>query len=140
MLNRLKYKFICFMNGRYGGADKLNYFLLGFYLFLWFVNLLIPNALISLVLDILSFAVAIYVFFRMFSKNIYKRRRENEAFLRLSSKFLPNFNLLKSKWRDRKTHKYVKCPSCKSTLRLQRIPGEHTAKCPRCNARFKVKN
>ena len=129
-----------FMYGRYGGADKLNYFLLCVYLFLWIFNLFIGNPLISLTLDILSFSIAIIVFFRIFSKNVYKRRRENELFVRFSSRFLPNIDLIKSKWRDRKTHKYLKCPACKAILRLKKIPGEHTAKCPRCNERFKVKN
>ncbi len=128
------------MSGRYGGADKLNYFLLGAYIFVCLLNAFIFNQAISLILDIIMLGIMFCVIFRMFSKNIYKRSRENQAFIKISKKILPDVKLLKSKWRDRKTHVYKKCPNCKAQLRLKRIPGEHTAKCPRCQSSFKVKN
>ena len=139
-MNSLKYKIMRFMSGRYGGADKLNYFLLGLYLFFCILNALIKNFVVTIVLEALTLACMFVVLFRMFSRNIYKRRRENEVFLKISRTVLPNTKLIKSKWKDRKTHVYKKCPACKAQLRLKKIPGVHTAKCPRCQNTFKVKN
>ncbi len=139
-MNSLRYKLIRFMSGRYGGNDRLNYFLLGLYVFVCILNAFIFNNIISLVLDIIMLGLMFSVLFRMFSRNIYKRKRENEVFTKISKIILPDTKLLKSKWRDRKTHIYKKCPSCKAQLRLKRIPGEHTVRCPRCQASFNVKN
>lgn len=137
-MNSLRYKFMRFMSGRYGGSDKLNFFLLGFYLFLWILNIIIRSAIVSLIIDILMLAVTIFIFFRIFSKNIYKRKRENDVFLKISSKIFPDVKLWKNKWRDRKTHVYKKCPQCKAVLRLKKIKGDHTTRCPRCNHSFDV--
>ena len=137
-MNSLRYKLMRFMSGRYGGSDKFNYFLLGSYLFLWILNIIIRSIVFSLILDILMFAVTIYIFFRIFSKNIYKRKRENDTFIIIWKKVFPDFKLWKSKWRDRKTHIYKKCPQCKAVLRLKRIKGTHTTRCPRCNQSFEV--
>ena len=35
--------------------------------------------------------------------------------------------------------KYVKCPKCKSTLRVPRQKGKHTVRCPRCDHRFQIR-
>lgn len=137
-MNSLKYKLMRFMSGRYG-SDKLNYFLLGSYLFLWIINLIVFSQIASLIIDIIMLLLVVAILYRMFSKNIYKRRRENEIYLSVSSKVLPDFKLLKLRWQERKTHAYKKCPECKAVLRLRKLPGEHTAICPKCRAKVKVK-
>lgn len=48
-------------------------------------------------------------------------------------------NLQESKRRDRKTHVYVKCPSCQNNLRLPKEKGKHIVVCPCCKNRFKIK-
>ena len=123
-----------FMQGRYG-TDSLNNFLLAIYFGLFLVNLFIPTLIVSF----LETVLIVWMFFRILSRNIYKRRRENEKFLNLMKKPKAYFALTKSKRRDRKTHVYRKCPACKSTLRLPRRKGKHTAVCPRCERRFEVK-
>ena len=122
-----------FMQGRYG-TDSLNNFLLAIYFGLFLVNLFIPTLIVSFLETVLM----VWMFFRILSRNIYKRRRENEKFLNLMKKPKAYFALRKSKRRDRKTHVYRKCPACKSTLRLPRRKGKHTAVCPRCERRFDV--
>ena len=127
------------MYGRYG-TDKLGNVMLIAYL-----AIIVTHTVVSLVLNIvkppfntlwidlptyvLSMALVVIICYRMFSKNIAKRRRENE-------KFCNFFNLQKNKWRDRKTHVYRKCPSCKAVLRLPRAKGKHSVVCPRCKNRF----
>ena len=77
-------------------------------------------------------ATVICIFFRTMSRNIAKRRAENQ-------KFCNFFKLRKNKFRDRKTHVYRKCPSCKAVLRLPKAKGKHTVSCPKCKNKFSVR-
>ncbi len=133
-----RYKLISFMSGRYGN-DKLNYTLFFTYIIVWLVNLFVFSSIASLVLDLVQLALMLIIIFRMFSRNIYKRQKENRTFIRIFGRFLPDTNLLKNRYRDRHTHIYKKCKNCKSVLRLKKIKGEHTAVCPKCSSRIKVK-
>ena len=123
-----------FMYGRYG-IDRLYYFLLAICFILIVINLFVGSYFIS----VLESALFAYAFFRVMSKNIYKRQQENEKFIKLADKPSKFINLQKCKRRDRATHVYKKCPSCKNNLRLPKEKGEHTVVCPCCKNRFKVK-
>lgn len=79
-----------------------------------------------------------YILFRMLSRNVYARQKENQAFLRFFRKIGSFFKLQKQKLTD-KDHVYRKCPSCKSQLRLPKRKGTHTARCPRCGKEFEVR-
>ena len=105
------------------------------------------GALILLVLSLIrgwawlsfpSLALLIYSNFRAFSRNVSKRRRENEAFCAFFRRIRGFFKLQKNKWKDRKTHIYRKCPDCKNNLRLPKIKGAHTVSCPVCKRRFDI--
>ena len=133
-----------FFNGRYG-SDTLNTVLIVIYtiIFITYTVLRIVLAvampekqialsILGLCYCVISTALIVWIFFRMFSRNIGKRRRENE-------KFCGFFKLLKNKIRDRKTHVYRKCPNCRAVLRLPKAKGKHTVVCPRCKNRFNVK-
>ena len=122
------------MAGRYG-ADRLYHFLLAICFILIVINLFIG----SFVLSLLELAILGYATFRTLSKNIYKRQQENLKFLKLIEKPMKFLNLQKCKKRDRKTHVYRKCPSCKNNLRLPKQKGKHTVVCPCCKHRFDVK-
>ena len=122
-----------FMIGRYG-VDRLYHFLLVLCFILIIVNLFVGSVIISL----LETAILIYATFRVLSRNIYKRQRENLFFLKITEKPSAFFKLLKCKFRDRKTHVYKKCPACHAVLRLPRRKGKHNTICPRCNKQFKV--
>ena len=80
-----------------------------------------------------------YAFFRLLSRNIPKRRKEDLAFRRILGRFTSPVRRARLRFRDRKTHIFRKCPNCKNTLRLKRIPGKHTVCCPACGNRFSVK-
>ena len=140
-MGKLKNKFYRFMYGRYGG-DTLNKVYLWIYVIIVLIysvgSLFIPStahrlsAIVSLCYFLISTFLIVLIFFRMFSKNIAKRRRENE-------KFCGFFKLMRNRFRDRKTHVYRKCPGCKVVLRLPKAKGKHTVVCPRCRNRFEVK-
>ena len=93
----------------------------------------------SLILYFVAMVLLGYSFFRMFSRNVYKRQIENQRFCRLWRPFKNFFVLQRNKHRDRKTHVYKKCKHCKKVLRLPRVKGEHTVKCPCCQQRFSMK-
>lgn len=132
------------MYGRYGG-DTLNKVLLGVYValvILFSVSSLVisffpgipasVDAILYAVYLTLSILLIVVIFFRIFSRNIAKRRKENE-------KFCGFFRLLRNRFRDRKTHVYRKCPQCKVILRLPKAKGKHYVVCPRCKHRFQTK-
>ena len=131
---RFRERFQRFMADRYG-ADRLYHFLLAICFILIVINLFIG----SFVLSLLELAILGYATFRTLSKNIYKRQQENLKFLKLIEKPMKFLNLQKCKKRDRKTHVYRKCPSCKNNLRLPKQKGKHTVVCPCCKHRFDVK-
>ena len=143
-MNKLKNAFYRFMYGRYG-TDALSKAMLWCYsgvLILYLILYLVfsfafgDGSLGMLILNICYFLLSgtlVYLLIsRMFSRNIAKRRAENE-------KFCGFFKLRKNIYRDRKTHVYRKCPKCKAVLRLPRSKGKHTVVCPRCRERFEVR-
>lgn len=123
-----------FMMGRYG-VDRLYYFLLALTFILIVINLFIGSFIISL----LESALICCSIFRVMSRNVYKRQQENEKFLKITEKPRKFFNLQKCRIRDRKTHVYRRCPSCKNNLRLPKQKGRHTVACPCCKNRFDVR-
>ena len=134
-MGKFKNKLYRFAYGRYG-TDTLNKVLLWVYvvwvLVLSIVSLFIDSVWFSLFYWVSTIALVIWMIFRMFSRNIVARRKENE-------KFCNFFKLRRNKFRDRKTHVYRKCPECKVVLRLPKSKGKHFVVCPKCKNRFKVK-
>ena len=134
-MGKFKDKLFRFMYGRYG-YDTLGKVLLWVYIALILIytvlSLFVESALLYVFYLIFSTALVIYIFWRAMSRNITKRRAENQ-------KFCGFFKLRRNKWKDRKTHVYRKCPSCKAVLRLPKSKGKHTVVCPRCSKRFDVR-
>ena len=127
-------KVIRFMYGR-NGNDRLNGAIFWVYCALLIVGLFLKSRILW-VIELL--VVALYLF-RFFSRNIYRRQKENRAFLKIWNRFTGFFKLQKNKFRDRKTHVYRKCEHCKAVLRLPKKKGKHTVRCPQCNKTFSVK-
>ena len=122
------------MYGR-NGNDRLCNLLMWVYLALWIVSIVtsaLDLVLVSLIVWIVQIAVLCYWIFRIFSRNIVKRRREVDRFYGF-------FRNKRNRFRDRKTHVYRKCPHCKAVLRLPKRKGKHTVCCPACKERFSVK-
>lgn len=119
------------MYGRYGN-DNLNQFLMIAGLLLaavWSFTRLTVLALLFLALLFLCY-------FRMFSRNIAKRQRENQKFLAF---WMPRKTSLHQAWlrfQNRKTHRYFRCKCCKTYLRVPRGKGKINIKCPKCGNEF----
>ena len=91
------------------------------------------------ILNLLAEVVIIYALFRMFSRNTYKRREENNKFLRKVNPFLKWFRLQQTMRKD-KAHRYFKCPNCSQYLRVPRGKGKITVTCRSCRASFQEKS
>ena len=112
-----------FMEGRYGN-DRLNMFILGAGLVLVLVYSFVPNALVQMILWLVSYVLMFWAIFRMMSRNVYKRYQENR-------KFLQFFDRIK----DRQ-HRYYDCPKCRQTVRVPRGKGKIFITCPKCKEKF----
>ncbi|MBR4744363.1 MAG: hypothetical protein IK082_09265 [Oscillospiraceae bacterium] len=119
-----------FMTGRYG-PDHLNVFLL--------ITAIVLSVLASLfrlgILSIIGYVILLLCFFRMLSRNITARRRENDRFIRLwwpvRTKILNSARRLK----DIRKYKYFHCSGCRCTLRVPRGKGKVQITCPKCGER-----
>lgn len=139
-LQKTGLKFQRFMAGRYG-IDALYRALLIFYLILVLIGSILARFTKTgyTVLMLLSLAVIVFAFCRVFSKNIDARRRENARWLQWTAPVRRESRLLADKWRFRKTHIFKKCPHCKAVLRLPKKKGKHSVNCPHCKQTFSVK-
>ncbi len=138
MKNRtpLREKIWRFMQGR-NGVDELYNFTVLISLIPLVLSIFIKG-IAGLILSLIYIVLIVWSLFRYFSKDLYKRRKENADFLRRSKGSAAFFRLQRDRIRDRKTHVYRKCKNCKAVLRLPKKPGEHTVCCPQCSHRFKV--
>jgi LSD1 subclass zinc finger protein len=122
------------MSGRYG-ADQLYYALLFLVLGLILVNMLVD----SVILMAVSNAILLLLIFRSFSRNISKRKAENDKFLKIWNPIKREFKLLFRRFKEIGVHRYRKCPHCKKVLQLPIKRGKHMVKCPVCQEKFEVR-
>ena len=120
-----------FMVGRYG-PDHLS----------------IAMIIVSLVLNVVHAVTRIapiifvsYIFialalFRLLSRNIVRRRAENDIFIRYWWPIRTKIGRMVKSVKYRKTHKFFKCPSCANTLRVPKGKGKLQITCPKCGERF----
>lgn len=119
------------MFGRYG-ADALNNAML----VLCLVLMILSRVLRVGWLDLLSIAVLVICYLRVFSRNINARYQENQKFLAAVQPVRKWFGGMKQRFRDRKTHRYFTCPSCGMTLRVPKGKGKINISCPKCRTQF----
>ncbi|MDD6275056.1 MAG: hypothetical protein PUA86_10245 [Clostridiaceae bacterium] len=124
-----------FMAGRYG-SDQLNFALLVLCLLLSLISQITG----LYVLLLISYLPLLFAIFRMFSRNIYKRRAENAWFLKLWTPvkmwFVQKFTML----RQSKQYRFFRCPSCRATVRVPRGKGKIQIRCPHCGNTFLKKS
>lgn len=130
----LREKLIRFMTGRYG-LDSLGKCILVIAII---ISLLAPFFRSEL-MNLLAWALLIYTYFRIFSKNIYKRYAENQAYLVKTAKIRHLFTKQKNMMKQRKTHHIYKCPTCKQKIRIPKGKGKIEIRCPKCYTTF-IKN
>lgn len=134
----MKDRFLRFMAGR-NGTDALNRFLL----ILAFVLVLLScfiRGLAGRAFGLLLLVVLVAAYFRMFSRNLPKRREENERYLNLRYRISAVFRVLGERWIQRKEYKFFYCPSCRTALRVPRGRGKIMIVCRKCGTKFSGKS
>ena len=112
------------MIGRYG-SDQLNTYLLVGGIVLMLIGALFGRwSRLAAVCSLLSYVPLIWCIFRMYSRNIEARRRENQK--------VQNFI---NRQKDRE-HRYYRCPRCHQTVRVPRGRGKINIRCPKCGTQF----
>lgn len=91
-------------------------------------------------MDILAFACLILCYFRMFSKNIGKRYKEEQVFEGLRYSVTEKFRKYKFRIREKKEYHIYKCPNCGQKIRIPRGKGKISIHCPKCNTDFVKKS
>jgi len=120
-----------FMIGRYG-PDQLSIALLFLSMLLSIVFFFIPTK----VLNYIIYIPFIVFLFRVLSKNIARRREENNKFLKFWKPLASWLNKKQHRVKDSRTHCYYKCPSCKQSVRVPRGKGRIRIICPKCKIEF----
>lgn len=122
-----------FMYGR-RGLDEFGIALYVFGIFLWLVSLFVGGFL-----SFLYLILWIYGLFRILSRNLYKRQKENDWFLGWFRPLKTRFSQAMTRFRNRKVYLYYRCPNCKCWLKLPRHVGVKNVTCGHCGAQFTKK-
>ena len=130
-MQQLSTKIQQFMVGRYG-SDQFTLFLSITGIALSFLG----NFKYLRGLYFIGTIMIFYSLFRSLSKNYEARRKELNWYLVWSEKPKAYIKLLMNQIRDRKTHRYFRCKSCKTIMRVPKGKGKIEITCPKC--RMKV--
>ncbi len=130
----MKERIAKFMAGRYGN-DQLGRALLILDVILLLLASIFSKTLGGLFTP-LAVALLVFIYYRMLSKNIYKRQEENGKYLRLKYKVTARLNVVRERWVQRKEYKFFTCPSCRATLRVPRGRGKIKIVCRKCGTSF----
>lgn len=126
------------MQGRYGN-DQLNRFIMVIMMICLVLSFFAGN-----VFYIIGVLLLLYLYYRMFSRNIYRRSAENQVYLRLrdrvlgvfrSKKGFPYGNHTNPSNRDN-SHRIYSCPSCRQKIRVPKGKGRIAIRCPKCGNEF----
>ena len=124
--------FSSFMYGR-NGADHLGMAALWLAILLDIVNIFVKNGTAHAAVASVAMVLTLWVVFRMFSRNLQRRRAENAWFL---TKFVYPVQRRRSTGRQQrmdKDHKYFTCPNCRTVCRVPRGKGKIVITCPKCH-------
>lgn len=128
-LTRLLGKLRAFFYGRNGFDDLAKLSLISSVVVFLIYGFMPQGSIIKLIFSLLTWVLMGYAYFRILSKNIYKRVSENR-------RYLGAIKMTKTRWAQRKTHKFFKCPKCKTWLRVPRGKKKITITCTKCSHKF----
>lgn len=124
-------KVLRFLQERYG-IDDLSKLMMGIVFILAVINMFFRLPVLSAFI----WAVIILIYFRMFSKNKYKRYQENQLYLKYMGPFQnwirKQINIIKL----RKDYHIYTCPTCKQKIKIPRGKGRIAVRCPKCRTEF----
>lgn len=150
-MNNWRYKLFQFMQGRYG-MDELGRFLLIFTV----IIVLASNFRFLHILYLPGLLLLAYTYFRIMSRNIYKRQQENQKYMALRSKFSVGKNrknnMRQGTWaggsgqnagygyantaNSAHSYNFYRCRNCGQTVRVPKGKGTVKITCPGCGNSF----
>ena len=129
-----------FMYGR-NGMDQMNVVLLRVYLVVFAAQMvfsLVKVRIGAVICEILLWPLMVLILFRMFSKNLPKRRAENQKFVNWWWGVKSRNAGAKARHAD-KDHKYFTCKTCGTICRVPVGKGKIIITCPKCGAQIHAK-
>ena len=143
---KIKQTLRSFMNGR-NGVDQLSTALLLGGLLCYLLSSILGSfvgrpvlAILSMLFSFAGLAAYMLCIYRMFSRNLDKRRAENRRFVAFADRQKKKRTQAANRFKNRRIYKYFKCPGCKAWLRLKRGSGVVTITCSRCHTSFTQKS
>lgn len=131
----LPYKLANFMAGR-NGPDALARASLWMGVLFTFLEIITGLGICSLI----GMVFLLYFMFRCFSRNIAARTRENARYIALTAKPRTAWARFNTRWDQRKTTKFLKCPQCGQSLSVPKGKGTLKITCPKCRNQFTTKS
>lgn len=129
-----------FMYGR-NGVDRLGLTMIWAALLLDIINMLLrEKPVVSGITGLLSGVLLFTALFRMFSRNLEKRRAENTRFM--EKVWWPVSRRMAGARQQRmdKEHRYFTCHRCGAVCRVPRGKGRIVITCPRCGGEIHGKS
>ena len=127
-----------FMYGR-NGMDQLNRALLAGYLLLALLRsaalFWLHSRPLALGCDVLLYAAAVLLIFRLFSRNLPRRQAENQRWMSWYWRAKNRSAGARARHAD-KEHKYFTCKHCKAICRVPAGKGKVVITCPKCGAQI----
>ena len=118
------------MIGR-NGMDALNRFLSVVLLVLVAVEMFLRGRA-AMALSFLSLVLLAVIYFRMFSRNLYRRSQENGTYLRLRYPIVSAVQGWRDRFRQRKEYRFFR-----AWLRVPRGKGQINIVCRKCGTSFR---
>lgn len=130
-ISDLKRKFVEWSYGR-NGADELSSACTNVGIVLVILNLFIKLNWLSIV-ALLLFA---YAWFRISSKDITARSKENAQAMKAAGPVIAFLAHPTKTAEEHKNYVHIACPSCGQKVRIPRGKGKVRITCPKCHTRF----
>lgn len=135
----MKNWFYKFMQGR-NGVNHFSRFLSTLGMILLIISMFLKQNIFGNFILFFGLACVFYSNFIIFSRNKVQRAKENQDYLALRRKFLGFFSKKKNKMKNLKEYKYLKCPNCKTEMKVPRGKGKIKIHCKNCGNDFITKS
>ena len=135
----MKNWFYKFMQDR-NGVNHFSRFLSTLGMILLIISMFLKQNIFGNFILFFGLACVFYSNFIIFSRNKVQRAKENQDYLALRRKFLGFFSKKKNKMKNLKEYKYLKCPNCKTEMKVPRGKGKIKVHCKNCGNDFITKS
>ena len=122
------------LKGR-NGADELATFAIVIALLVVIVNYFVRSIFLSGV----ALALMVFAWWRMSSRHVKARVRENRAFAELLGPARPWLRDPGAAFTELRSFKHLRCPNCSQRMRVPRGKGNLRVRCPKCHEKFEAR-